>query len=80
MEKVSRRTFIKTSAIATLGMNVLPDSPPSGGEESTTIRIGVIGTGNRGTSHVNNLLTIDGIEITAVCDLVEIKAANAVYA
>ena len=41
------------------------------------MRVGVIGTGNRGTGHVNTLLTIEGVEIAAVCDLVESKAANA---
>ena len=39
--------------------------------------MGVVGTGNRGTGHVNTLLTIDGAEVVAVCDLLESKASNA---
>ncbi len=33
------------------------------------VRVGVIGTGNRGTSLLRNLLAIDGVEIPALCDL-----------
>jgi hypothetical protein len=35
-----------------------------------TVRIGNIGIGNRGTSALNRLLRIDGVEIKAICDLV----------
>jgi hypothetical protein len=77
MEKVSRRKFIKTGALATIGMTML--SKHANGLEVTDkqVRIGVIGTGNRGTGHVNTLLTIGGVDIAAVCDLVESKATNA---
>jgi len=37
------------------------------------VRIGMVGVGNMGTSHVGNLLKIDGCQITAVCDIVEAK-------
>jgi hypothetical protein len=77
MKKVSRRGFIKTGGIATLGMGVLPKTVSAASVDEKVVRVGVIGTGNRGTSHVSNLLTIDGVEIAAVCDLVESKAANA---
>lgn len=77
MEKVSRRSFIKTGTIATVGLGMLPNSINAAMTEDKPARIGVVGTGNRGTSHVNTLLTIDGIEIAAVCDLVESKAVNA---
>jgi hypothetical protein len=77
MEKVSRRRFIKTGTIATLGMTML--SRQSAAQESTDkpVRVGVVGTGNRGTGHVNTLLTIEGVDIAAVCDLIESKASNA---
>lgn len=77
MEKVSRRSFIKTGTIATVGLGMLPNSINAAMTADKPARIGVVGTGNRGTSHVNTLLTIDGIEIAAVCDLVESKAVNA---
>jgi len=77
MKNLSRRSFIKTGALATVGLSVLSRSANASAETAKTVRIGVVGTGNRGTSHVNTLLTIDGIEIAAICDLVESKAVNA---
>ncbi|MCE5346218.1 MAG: Gfo/Idh/MocA family oxidoreductase [Bacteroidales bacterium] len=77
MEKVSRRDFIKTGAIASVGLTLLTDSISASGSEDKPVKVAVIGTGNRGTSHVGTLLTIKGVEITALCDLVESKAVNA---
>jgi predicted dehydrogenase len=73
MEKVSRRDFIKTGTIATIGMTVLSGEASGIDPTEKTVRVAVVGTGNRGTGHVNTLLTIDG----AVCDLLESKALNA---
>ena len=36
-----------------------------------TVRIGFVGVGGQGTSHVRNLLRIAGVEIRAICDIVE---------
>jgi predicted dehydrogenase len=77
MEKVSRRDFIKTGTIATIGMTVLSGEASGIDPTEKTVRVAVVGTGNRGTGHVNTLLTIDGVEIAAVCDLLESKALNA---
>jgi predicted dehydrogenase len=77
MKKVSRRSFIKTGTIATVGLSMLPNAVNASSGEVKTVKVGVIGTGNRGTSHVNTLLTIDGVEVAAVCDLLESKALNA---
>jgi predicted dehydrogenase len=77
MKNLSRRSFIKTGAIATVGMSVLSSQVSASIEDTKKVRIGVIGTGNRGTGHVSNLLTIAGVEIVALCDLVESKAVNA---
>jgi len=38
-----------------------------------TVRIGFVGVGHQGSSHVQNFLKIDGVAITAVCDLVPEK-------
>jgi predicted dehydrogenase len=77
MTNLSRRSFIKTGALATVGLSVLSNPVNASAGAAKTVRIGVIGTGNRGTGHVSNLLPVDGIEIAAVCDLVESKAVNA---
>jgi len=40
------------------------------------VRIGFVGVGGQGTGHVNNFLKIDGVQVRAVCDLVEEKVAR----
>ena len=77
MEKISRRDFIKTGTIATIGMTVLSGKASGIDPAEKTVRVAVVGTGNRGTGHINTLLTIDGVDIAAVCDLLESKASNA---
>ena len=37
------------------------------------VRVGFVGVGGMGTSHVQNFLNIEGVEIKAVCDIVEGK-------
>jgi predicted dehydrogenase len=36
---------------------------------SHTVRLGMVGVGNRGTSLLETLLTLDGVEIRALCDI-----------
>lgn len=40
------------------------------------VRIGHVGVGGMGSAHVRNLLRIEGVEIRAVCDIVEEKVAR----
>lgn len=46
-------------------------------EPRDRIRLGVIGVGARGTSMLDEFLGVDGVEITAVCDIVKDKVAAA---
>ena len=41
------------------------------------VRVGFVGVGGQGTSHWENLLTIPGVELVAVCDIDESHAARA---
>jgi predicted dehydrogenase len=41
------------------------------------VRVGFIGLGNRGPSHLSNLSLLEGVEIKALCDVVPEKAHNA---
>ena len=43
----------------------------------STVRIGIIGLGQRGPSHVKTMNRIDGVEIKALCDLRSEKAESA---
>ena len=42
-----------------------------------TVRIGIIGLGQRGPGHMRNMARIEGVEIRALCDLVTAKAHQA---
>ena len=77
MNELNRRDFMKTGAVATIGMGVLSKSAFANSEAAKTVKVGVIGVGGRGTGHVTNLLTIEGVEVAAVCDLDLAKAENA---
>lgn len=46
-------------------------------EPRDRIRLGVIGVGARGTSMLDEFLGVDGVEITAVCDIVKDKVTAA---
>lgn len=74
MPFISRRNFVKNSAITALGIATLPASIQAKGSHNKNVKIGIIGTGNRGTSLLRNLLRIEGNEIVAVCDLFHSRA------
>ena len=88
---LKRRDFIKRSALAGVGLAVgsvalaeeiqqkLKTPPPlvPKAKPMEKVRIGYVGVGGMGTSHVSNLLKIKGAEIVAVCDIVESHALRA---
>lgn len=41
------------------------------------VRVAVVGVGLRGNSHIRDLLAVDNVQITAVCDIVPAKVAAA---
>lgn len=69
-DKVNRRTFVKVVSASSLAaslpianFSILPSTNPG------TIKVGVVGTGNRGTHLMRELLAIENVEISALCDL-----------
>lgn len=46
-------------------------------ERHETVRIAIVGTGLRGRSVLNELLAVDGVQVTALCDIVPDKAQRA---
>jgi len=84
----TRRDFIRMGtsagigvAIAGVGLNACSKSiATSSGAAKVdpikTVRLGVVGVGNQGSGHFDNFLKIEGVEIVAVCDLVEDKVAR----
>lgn len=86
----NRRDFLKIGAVAGLGtaLGSLSLSGCAGarirGEARSEfrvssidpVRIGFVGVGGMGSAHVKNYLNIEGVEIRAVCDIVESKVAR----
>jgi predicted dehydrogenase len=87
MEKYNRRDFIRKSLAAGASVaagNIILNScstlalkntarPAPVADPLKSVRIGFIGVGGMGSDHVSNLLKIEGVEIRAVCDIVEKK-------
>lgn len=84
-ETLNRRDFVK---IAAAGIAFTSPSIPVPSSELQApllfsvppidpVRIGFVGVGIMGTGHLRNLLAIEGVEIKAVCDIVESKVRKA---
>jgi predicted dehydrogenase len=65
---MDRRSFLQTTAAAGLGVSLAPFSGFRQTQDES-VRIGLIGVGSRGTSHLRGLLQRDDVEIPAVCDV-----------
>ncbi|HEY7686626.1 MAG TPA: Gfo/Idh/MocA family oxidoreductase [Gemmatimonadales bacterium] len=87
MSDTSRREFLQAATVLGLGATLTRDL--SGQQPATQgpalfaappmerVRIGFVGVGGQGSVHVDNLLKIEGVELRAICDVVEWKVARA---
>jgi hypothetical protein len=91
-ERPARREFMRAAGLL-LGVSIAPHKPAAapvaaqrrsaGGADLLAappmeeVRIGMVGVGLQGTSHIENLLHVPGVRITAVCDIVPEKVQNA---
>jgi predicted dehydrogenase len=72
MTPLTRRTFLKTSAIATAGVAFSARSWGQVTGANSDIRVAVVGVndkGGRGGAHLNSLAKIPGVRIVAICDV-----------
>lgn len=60
---------MKTTALTGLGLAVSPGIVFGKGSKTEKVRIGMIGVGGRGRSHLNNLLKREDIVVPAICDI-----------
>ncbi|WP_136468710.1 Gfo/Idh/MocA family protein [Flagellimonas onchidii] len=78
----SRRDFVKTAALASAGMAIVPETAfgTSSSLNDSKLKLAFIGVGLRGTNHLNNALQRKDVEITAICDVdpkrIEIALGN----
>lgn len=73
MGDMNRRAFIGAAAGAAAGVAVIGRARA----EDAPVRLGIIGTGNRGKSLLGTLLNIPGTAVPAVCDINPEAAAQA---
>ena len=73
---MTRREFIRAGATAGTAL-ALAKGAATGEEPLATVRVGVVGVGNRGTFLTQTLLSIPGVEVRAVCDIVADRTAQA---
>ena len=67
---VSRRTFLKDTTVASLGLGVLDISRTAHAAGADIIRVGMIGCGGRNTGAAVQALTADaGARLVAICDI-----------
>jgi len=65
----NRRNFIKTTAVAGLGLSILPSGLVFAKEKETKVRLGFIGVGLRGQSHLELALKRTDTDVIAICDV-----------
>ncbi len=87
--KIDRRDFVKKATLAGVGTATLSSGAMAGSGEETqarqrrqrstmnNIRLGFIGVGNRGSSHVRNSMNVGSADIVAICDINENSLASA---
>jgi hypothetical protein len=77
MSSLDRREFLKIGSAAAAvggGLTAVPSAevqttPLFAAPPIETVRIGFVGVGLQGSSHVRNLLRIEGCRVAAVCDI-----------
>lgn len=70
MKKLSsRRSFIKTAAMAGAGISVLPSHIVFSRPGATRARLGFIGVGLRGQNHLDLALRRNDVDVVAICDI-----------
>lgn len=91
IENPSRREFLKLGLAGTAGLllsgqgkNLTPGPVPAddygplfASKPIEVVKVGFVGVGGMGSVHVQNFLNIEGVEIKAICDIVEEKVARA---
>src|SRR5687768_11496494 len=69
MQTTSRRSFIKKSALAGLGLVALSNVNLQAGSKATKVRLGFIGVGLRGQGHLDLALRRSDVDVIAICDI-----------
>ena len=77
---MKRRDFISKASVATIGICVAPAILPSGHlglSAPKPMKMGIIGTGARGSGLIPFINEIDNLEVAACCDVLSFRLENA---
>ena len=71
MANINRREFLKLNAAAPLSLALTAAGNSLARSESNvkSVRVGLVGTGKRGRSLLGTMLKIDGVKVSALCDI-----------
>ncbi len=78
MSESTRRRFMVNTAASVASTAALAAATSRGAVANQPVRIGVIGCGNQGTSHIRSLVSLDDAELVYVCDIDSERRAKAV--
>jgi predicted dehydrogenase len=67
--EVSRRNFIKNTALVGAGLSILPSGIVFSKDKDPKLRVGFIGVGLRGQNHLDLALRRADVEVVAICDI-----------
>lgn len=69
--QINRREFLKTNAAAGFGLVLTASGigTAKSKADAKSVRVGVVGTGNRGRYLLSILVKMDGIKVPALCDI-----------
>src|SRR5512145_1676184 len=73
----TRRDFVKTSAVAGAGLLIVPSAIAFGSEANSSLGLGVIGCGGRGTYDGGEFLKNTDVRVTALADMFEDRVLEA---
>ncbi len=89
--KYTRRDWLKTTAAATAAMGLATAEAEAGNlqtktnsmigvpfEKHETVRVGIIGVGARGSGMLGEWLAVEGVQVTALCDIDQAPVTKAV--
>jgi predicted dehydrogenase len=69
MHSLSRRSFLKTSALAAAGVALSARSWGQVAGANGDLRVAVIGLNSRGRNHLSSLHEVKGVRVAALCDV-----------
>jgi len=68
-DELNRRTFMKAAGAVSAAAAAGLQPQTAGARSDTPVRVGVVGVGSRGSYLTKVLMSIDGVEIPALCDI-----------